>query len=67
MQDLLNRVIESTGYEIEGSDATVEEVLQCFYDFVDCGYFRGLTVDEVKEMYENGEITLKEICYNLLK
>lgn len=67
MQDLLNKAIEAAGYEIEGFNATEEEVLNCFLDYVDCGYYSNMTVDEAKEMYESGEITLKDICHNIIK
>jgi hypothetical protein len=63
----MNKAIEAAGYEIEGVDATEQEVIDCFLDYVDCGYFRGLTVDEAKQMIEDEEITIKEICLNILK
>lgn len=67
MQELLNRTIKIANYEIDLKNATLQDVLNCFYDYVDCGYYRDLTVDEAKEMYENGEITIKDICYNIIK
>jgi hypothetical protein len=67
MQELIRKVIEHANYEIEGTEPTEQDVINCFLDYVDCQYYRDLTVDEAKQMYEDGEITFKEICNNILK
>jgi hypothetical protein len=67
IQELLNKTIKISGYEIESENATVNDVLECFYDYVDCQCFRDLSVNEAKEMFESGEITFKDICYNIMK
>lgn len=61
--ELIKRTLLHCGYAAE---PTPENLIECFYDYVDGGSFQGLTLEEAKEEVEEGEITLKAICYNLL-
>jgi len=67
IQSLLNKTIKIADYEIESENAIVNDVLNCFYDYVDCQYFKNLSHDEAKEMVESGEITIRDVCYNIAK
>jgi hypothetical protein len=65
MKELISKVLDRCGY---GYMEPTEENLQlCFLDYVDGGCFRELDYDEAKELIEEGEISIKTMCYNLLK
>lgn len=61
--ELIKRTLLHCGYE---GEPTTENLLGCFYDYVDSGSFNNLSLEEAKEEVEQGEITIKWICYNLL-
>lgn len=64
MKDLIQKVLDHCGYE---GEPTERNLIECFLDYVDGGVFGNLTVEEAEEEINDGEITIKEICYNLLK
>lgn len=64
MEQLIQKVFDRIGYDCEPTEYNLQ---QAFLDYVDAGCFENLTVDEAKEDIEDGDITLKQICYNLLK
>lgn len=61
--ELIRKTLLHCGYE---GEPTEENLLECFYDYVDSGAFKNLSLEEVKEEVQEGEITLKSICFNLL-
>jgi hypothetical protein len=65
MKELIRKTLDHCGYTQE--DATEENLEMCFLDYVDSGAFGNVDVDEAEELIRDGEITLKQICYNLLK
>lgn len=65
MKDLIRRTLEHCGYD--QCDPTEQELVSCFLDYVDGGCFRELTVEDAKEMLREGEITIEQICRNLMK
>lgn len=64
MKDLIQKVLDHCGYE---GEPTESNLIECFLDHVDGGVFGNLTVEEAEEEINDGEITIKQICYNLLK
>jgi hypothetical protein len=66
MKDLIKKTLDRCGYEYDG-EPTEKLLEECFLDFVADGYFGNLTVEEAIEEIESGDITLKNMCYNLLK
>jgi hypothetical protein len=65
MQELIQKVLDRCGYS--HLEPTTENLQICFLDYVDGGVFRELDYDEAKELIEEGEISIKTMCYNLLK
>lgn len=65
MEDLIRKVLDHCGYFDD--EANEDNLTQCFLDFVDSGIFGNLDVYEAEEDIKNGDITLKQMCYNLLK
>jgi hypothetical protein len=64
MKELIQRVLDHCGYEGEPSE---DNLKHCFLDYVDSGIFGNLTSEEAEKDIESGDITLKMMCYNLLK
>jgi hypothetical protein len=64
MRNLIQRALDKCGYECEPS---VDNLRECFIDYVSCGVFGNLTVEEAEEEIEDGVITTEQMCYNLLK
>jgi hypothetical protein len=65
MESLIRKVLDHCGYNED--EATIENLTSCFIDFVDGGIFGNLTVEEALEEIETGDISVKLMCYNLLK
>lgn len=65
MEELIRKTLNHCGYS--DAEPTRNELIACFLDYCDSGVFRNLSYDEAKELIEDGEITLEEICRNLLK
>lgn len=64
MKELIQKVLDHCGYDLE---PTEQNLTECFLDYVDSGSFGNLSVEEAEEEIEDGEITLKMMCINLLK
>jgi hypothetical protein len=64
MKEFIKKVLDHCGYEGEPNESNLE---LCFLDYVDSGIFGNLTVEEAIEEIKDGDITLKMMCYNLLK
>ena len=64
MKELIQKVFNHIGYDCE---PTEDNLQQAFLDFVDAGVYGNLTIEEAEEEIESGDITLKHMCYNLLK
>jgi hypothetical protein len=64
MKELIQKVLDHCGYEGEPTEELLEE---CFLDYVADGVFGNLTLEEAIDDIASGEITLKQMCYNLLK
>lgn len=64
MTDLIQCVLDHLDYD---GDPTEENLIRCFLDFVDHGKFGNLDYEEALDMINDGELTIKMICYNLLK
>jgi hypothetical protein len=64
MDSLIRKVLDRCGYDC---DPTEDNVIQAFLDYVDSGIFRNLSLDEAEEMVKDGDITIEDICRNLLK
>lgn len=62
---LIRRVLDHIGYNED--EATEQNLINAFLDFVDSGNFGNLTLDEAKDLIEDGEISIKTMCSNLLK
>lgn len=65
MKELIRKTLDHCGYNEE--EATEENLANCFLDYVDSGIFGNLDYEEAKQDIEDGEISFKMICYNLLK
>jgi hypothetical protein len=64
MRKLINETLNYCGYEGERTEAAV---IECFLDYVDCGVFGNLDVEEATDLIEEGEITITQMCRNLLR
>ncbi|PKR82414.1 hypothetical protein [Heyndrickxia camelliae] len=64
MNNLFKEVLETTGYICE---PTKENVVNCFLDYVSEGAFANLNSDEALRDIEDGDITIEQICNNLLR
>ncbi|PKR82904.1 hypothetical protein [Heyndrickxia camelliae] len=64
MEELFQRVLDAAGYEGEPNASNIE---LCFLDYVADGMFANLTLEEAMQEIENGEITIKQMCSNLLR
>jgi hypothetical protein len=65
MNSLIRKTLREIGYN--DCDPTENELINAFLDFVDSGAFRNLTYDEAKELIAEGEITLEQMCRNLMR
>lgn len=65
MKDLIRKVLDHVGYNED--EATEQNLINAFLDFVDSGSFPNLDYDEAKDLIEDGEISIKTMCSNLLK
>jgi hypothetical protein len=65
MQELIQKVLDRCGYG--HWEPTENNLIELFLEYVDHGIFRELDVEEAKDLIEEGEITLKMMCSNLLK
>lgn len=54
---LFARVLQKGGYEAEPTEEAVRDM---FSDYVDCGYFSNISLEDVKE------ISTEDICRNFL-
>lgn len=61
--DLLRKTLDHCGYNEEA--ATPENVVKCFYDYVDSGVFRNIDLDEARDIVK--ENSIETICKNLLR
>jgi hypothetical protein len=65
MKELITKVLNHCGYShLEPTEANL---IECFLDYVDSGAFGNLDYEEAKQDIADGDITFKQICYNLLK
>lgn len=64
MKELIQKVLDHLGDEGEPTEDTL---VQCFLDYVDCGAFENLSIEEAEDLIREGEISIKTMCYNLLK
>jgi hypothetical protein len=65
VKELIQKALDRSGYgHFEPNE---ENLVNCFLDYVDHGVFGNLDYDEAKELIEEGEITLKMMCSNLIK
>ena len=64
MKELISKTLSYCGYE---GEPTEELLTECFLDYVSCGSFVNLDVDEARDLIDEGEITLKMMCSNLMK
>jgi hypothetical protein len=64
MEELIQKVLHHCGYNLE---PTIESLTECFLDYIDHGIFGNLTAEEALEEIESGDISVKLMCYNLLK
>ena len=62
--NIYEEVLSAAGYE---GDATIENVIECFLDYVDSGAFGSIDYDEAKQEIEDGDITIEQICKNMLR
>jgi hypothetical protein len=65
MKDLIQKALDRSGYSY--MEPTEENLVHCFLDYVDHGVFGNLDVEEAEDLIKDGEITLKMMCYNLIK
>jgi hypothetical protein len=65
MKELVKKVLDRTGYS--HLEPTEENLIEVFLDYTAHGVFGNLSYEEAKQDIEDGDITLKQICYNLLK
>ena len=63
MRELIQKALNRCGYD---GDPTEENLVNCFLDYVDSGVFGNLDLDQAKDLIEDGEITLKMMCSNLI-
>jgi hypothetical protein len=64
----MDRLIRKTLNEIDWeSSSTKEDLIEAFLHYVDQGCFKGLTLEEAEDMLQDEEITVEQICRNLMK
>lgn len=63
MEELIQKALRYSGYP---GKPTEENLIECFLDYVDCSQFANLDLDEAKDLIEEGEITVSQMCYNLI-
>lgn len=63
MHDRIRDILDRAGYN--HLDATEQNLIICFMDYVDAGYFGNLDYEEAKEEIESGDITIEEILSNM--
>ncbi|WP_163538339.1 hypothetical protein [Gracilibacillus sp. YIM 98692] len=59
----IRKALDNAGYF--DAEATEENMIDCFLDYVDCDAFRGLSYEETKDDIEEGWITVDDIVYNM--
>lgn len=64
MEELIARALEVAGY---GVAPTIENLRECFLDYVDSGVWRDLGLEDAEEGVRSGEITVKQICKALIR
>lgn len=64
MKDLIQKTLDYCGYSGEPNESNL---IDCFLDYAASGSFANLDYDEAKDLVEDGEISIKGMCYNLLK
>ncbi|MEH7116151.1 hypothetical protein V7128_01830 [Neobacillus vireti] len=64
MKELVEKVLARTGYP--HLEPTESNLISVFLDYTAHGVFNEFTYDQAKQDIEDGDITLKRICYNLL-
>ena len=57
--EMIRQALDHAGYE--HVEATPENLIECFRDYVDAGVWENLTLDDIED------ITLTEMCKALLK
>lgn len=65
MENFIRKALDRSGYT--HLEPTEENLIECFLDYVDNGVFGNLDYDEAKQEIEDGDITIKQICLNLIK
>jgi hypothetical protein len=64
MKELIQKTLGYIGYEGEPTEKLLEEA---FLDYCADGCFANLTLEEAIDMINDGEISIKTMCSNLLK
>jgi hypothetical protein len=64
MENLVSKVLNRCGYGF--MEPTQESLVKCFLDYVQHGVFKEFDYDQVKRDIEEGDVTLKLICYSLI-
>ena len=62
--NLIERALINAGYDC---DYTVSNLIDCFMDYVDCGTWANLDLDEVNDMIAEGELTVDQMAHALIK
>ena len=64
MEELIVKALELAGYAVQ---PTVENLRQCFLDYVDAGVFRDLHVEQAQDEIAHGEIGVKQMAKALIR
>jgi hypothetical protein len=64
MEELISKVLNRCGYGF--MEPTEKSLIECFLDYCDHGVFKELDVEEAQDLINDGEITIKMICNNLM-
>jgi hypothetical protein len=72
--ELIFKALDKAGYVLTtgetavGSGSYEEDLKQCYLDYADClGGYENYSVDEIEQMINDGEITLRELAMALIK
>lgn len=65
MNKQIRKVLDKAGYD--QLSATQENMISCFLDYVDNGFFGNLDYNEALEDIKSGDITIENILYSMNK
>lgn len=64
MEELIVKALELAGYAVQ---PTVENLRQCFLDYVDSGVWHNLDLQQAQDEIAHGEIGVKQMAKALIR